>query len=102
MTQERAESKILDLSGLRRLAGAALPESDVLQGRMAMTATPEAQGLAARIWYDDGDRAATVDGNLGLDIDATALAEFWAAANPSAVLALLDRIDALEAALKES
>ena len=57
-------------------------------------------GIGARIWHDDGDQAAEVHGNLALGIDATALAEFWASASPAAILALLDRLDALEAALR--
>ena len=92
-----------DRAELRVLAMNALTQETP---RSAMTFTEAGIGnydipFPAKVWFDDGDCAAFVFGNLGLDILDDALAEFWAAANPDEILKLLDRLDALEAALRK-
>ena len=76
-----------------------MPKAEGAQDRLAMEWTPEQKvndGIqAAAVWYDDGDMCAEVHGNLGLDIDGDAMAEFFSHAMQD-VKMLIEKVEALE------
>ena len=110
MTQERAESKILDLSGLRRLAQKAAP-GEWWRADWNNNGDDQAIGTSVRDKRNAWESTDYVIAQIG-DVHANydplpkrnwkqPTAEFITATSPTRVLALLDRVDALEAALRK-
>ena len=88
---------------LRRLAEAAKPQCDYHPNMTyeAVERVPEdGDCVEAVILFDDNDYAAEVYGHMAYDVDGMALAKYWAAASPDAVLKLLDENDRLRGLLK--
>jgi hypothetical protein len=83
---------------LRRLAEAAKPQCDYHPNMTyeAVERVPEdGDCVEAVILFDDNDYAARLYGHMAYDVDGMALAKYWAAASPDAVLELLDENDRL-------
>lgn len=78
-----------ELDRLERIVQATESEDEWGRGRSALTWTPAATDRPARVWHDDGDSCAEVDGNLGLGFSADRWAEFFATFSPPVVAALL-------------
>lgn len=85
-----------DLARLRALCDALA--GDFAPGVPALRATPQREGRAAAVWYDDGDQCAEVHDDPGRGYDGDAYAAFFAAA-AGAVPELLDLVGRLREAL---
>ena len=89
---------------LRRLAEAAKPQCDYHPNMTyeAVERSPDDEHyVEAVILFDDNDYAAEVYGHMAYDVDGMALAKYWAAASPDAVLKLLDENNRLRGALEK-